>query len=263
MPRRGQGNLGEAPAEDELHLADLDRTDGRHRRQLGEERLHPIGSAQRSRGEGGKAIEPFAPRRLVRERGELVEEGQGKSTEALEIGALAQDAFHPCVAGFLEIGELELELAPQAIEATFPPVAASDHRRLDEQLFPAPRCPQRAGLDGSIRCRMGIVLEERPRFLLLGLPEQRDELVVRRHPAFAGGRGGRRRSLRGRKGYLAERKVLGEPPRREPFGGAGEEREERPAGGVGLQDAASEPGRHSGAAEGFFEERPVGRRRSQ
>src|SRR5207237_6965546 len=131
----------------------------------------------------------------------------------------APHAIGGSVARLLEIAEPELELAPETFQAARPALAAPDHRGFDEQLLPAPRSPQRAGLDRGVRRRVGIVLGMRP--FLFDLSEKNDQLVVGRDPSLAGGRRWRRRPFRGRKRYLAERKVLREPARGEPFGGAG------------------------------------------
>ena len=54
--RRWHRQLAEPRAEDELHLVEVDRTDRRHRLELGEGGEYRVGTAQRGRGECAKLI---------------------------------------------------------------------------------------------------------------------------------------------------------------------------------------------------------------
>ncbi len=136
-------------------------------------------------------------------------------------------------------------------------------RRVDEQRLPAPRRPHVGPLGGQkLIARRGL---SPGRSLGRGLQpfdhvEQRQ--LARRQRLVA--RGDQRRRIRRRAAgrgvaprHLAERQVFGEAPRRQVVGGAGEQREEGPAGRIRAPRAAREPGRHLGALERLFDRAPV------
>ncbi len=147
----------------------------------------------------------------------------------------------------------------EPLEAALPSIETADHRRLDDQILPAPRRAQRPGevvfgfaagglRDGFVlRLNIfGAILERQHRF---------DNVVGRRRPAVCVARFVER--------DLAERHVFGEAACRQLFVRAREQRQQRAARRIGSTRAAMEPCRNPGTIECVFEHAEVGLRRSQ
>jgi hypothetical protein len=163
--------------------------------------------------------------------------------------------------------QLAREIACESVEPALPAHATADHRGVDEQLLPAPRRAQHAARDGL---RVGIL---DPAEVRLGLRvthfgervghRRLHQLFIGRDPAISVRRRGGRRAGGARVGHFAEREVFREATRREPLGGARDEREEGAAAGVRSHRAARELRRHAGARERLVEVRVVLVRRAQ
>ncbi len=142
-----------------------------------------------------------------------------------------------------QLDDPELIVGGQAVEPPPPAglalraAASTDDGRLDDELFPSPGRPQRAGHDGflvgvdrrvrRVGRRVGIVR------LVAGGKKFAEDLVARRH------RIGRARSL-GDPRDLAERKIFVEPLGGQPVDGRRQQGDERAAGRIGAPRAAIE-----------------------
>lgn len=179
-------------------------------------------------GEGGEALEPFAPGGLFGEIVKALDEGEGETLKAAEPIELALEVLAKGVLLLLERFEAEAEFGFETTEAALPAVPAADDSRVDEEAFPL----------GGFGKAWGFGVEGR-----------RFGLEIGGDPT--GGHG----SLDG--WGLAEGEVLGEAGGGNTFGGAGEQSEEGAASGFGADGAAGEVSGDSGAAESFFNERLI------
>ena len=199
----------------------LDRTDRSNGSQLREDHEHAVGPLERPGRQPPEPVKPLAPARLRRQAVELVYEWEDVAGEG---GEIVQRSFK-CRSLRLvlpaKLREVAAQFVREAIDPAPPAIAAADHRGLHEQAFPTPRRPQLSVSDGCIRgwrrrvrcCGCGDVA--------CALKcKRRDKLGVRRDPKIVPrlGLGGHTigRGVR----HLTEREILGELPRREPFGGA-------------------------------------------
>ena len=216
---RRQRQLAQASRQHQPHLGEPDRSHRPQRRQLGQQREDARRLAQRPRGERAQRLQPLAPRGLLGQRQQRIEQRQREVAERLEI---APGPLRPLGAGLvlaaqrlLAAGQL-LPLAghpPLPAGAGLPRVAAADHRRVEQQLLPAPG----SAAGGSVGISRRVVVPEvlaRRCSRLRGRPLQSRRKQVlsrrRRHPALGLGLGLRRRALAVDVGHLAQREVLGE-----------------------------------------------------
>ena len=132
-------------------LLERDRSDLRHRAQVGERLEHPHRPAQHVRREGEEAFEPAAPRVVVGPRGELVDDRQRELPQMRQVPEVALQARAAGGLGLLarQLVDAAAIVVREAVEPATPPRAAvrarasADHRRFDNQLFPLPRRSQR------------------------------------------------------------------------------------------------------------------------
>ncbi len=138
------------------HFLETDGADIRHRPQRCQRLENAIGTAQRGLGQRDEAIEPLTPRRAIRPCGKRIDDGQREVAEVTEIFQVALVPPDTRRFGFLALQRLDPQLVVvlQAIETPAPPLAAvragaaSDNRRLDDELFPLPRRSQCPGNHG-------------------------------------------------------------------------------------------------------------------
>ncbi len=159
----------------------------------------------------------------------------------------------------LQLGAPEFQLRAEPAETPLPALAIADHRRVDQQALPSPRRAQSAF---DHRHRIGREVCDLAAGScggrgVFGLRGRRGagEFEVRCDEAP--------RPVAIRVGHLRERKILGVAARREMLGGAGQQREQSAAAGLGPGGAAREAGRNRGAIERFFQIRHVTSRRMQ
>ena len=151
------------------------------------------------------------------------------------------------------------EFGLKPAQARVPALASADHRRVNQQAFPAPWRTGGAVGDRRGGGRRGIALAGG------GLRDSalRDtglqELRIGRHEFARRRRRSRRRRIRFRQ--LRERQIFGEAAGRETLGGASEQRQQGAAARFGADRAAGELGRDSRAGQRFFEIRRIARRR--
>ncbi len=134
-------------------LVERHRPDVGHRPELGERLQHARRPPQRLVGQIAEPIDPLAPHRLVGPVGERIDDRQGKCAQVRQVPQIAfesRDARRFRLLAF-QLRDAVAELGRQAVEPPPPPAlpvcasAAPDDRRLDDQLFPFPGRPQRAG----------------------------------------------------------------------------------------------------------------------
>ncbi len=239
------------------------RSDARHRAKRRENVEHAVGATECPPGQLDEAIEPLAPRRGVRPLREFVDDRQRELAEVTKVLEIAFERGNPRRLRLVapELGNSQPVVGSQPSEPPPPPPAAvgtrpaANHGRLDDQLFPFPRRPQRAR---NHRFVVGIerrVLGERGllgRLRLFVLERPRKEFVAR--DSVGSGLGlGLELDLR----HLAEREVLVESLCRQSFDRARQQRDERPAGRIGPANAAIEIRLDAGACAGVLEKAEV------
>ncbi len=268
LPRRLAIELRQPRPQDTAHLGQRHRSDGRHRPQIGEQLEDAHRMPEGARRQRRQPCQPVAPRRLRRQRGELVDEREREAPQVVQGGELAPHGLAGAASRLLrfERPPAQIELGVQAAQASVPargPAAWPGVRRhggIDEQGLPAPRRADVGALDRRRRRRRG-----RVRLLDAGEQIQQRELAGPECLVARGDEGRRRRiGPPGRRiapRHLAERQVFGEAARRQVVGGAGEQRQEGAAGRIGPPRAAREPGRHPGPLQRLLERPPVALRR--
>ena len=251
------GQLGQPARENQAHFGEGDGPDRTHGSKLGEQREDARRVSQSAGGECAERVQPRGPGRARRKRRERVEQRQREVAQRSEVGHLALDALGLRLV-FGEGRESGSKLRLETVQPPLPAAPAADHRRLDQELLPAPRSSQGARHD---RC----VQVYRPPGIVRGsgiLRQGRSELRIRRHPAVTG-----RRRLRWRAGdglrNLAEAQVLGEPARGETVGGAGKQREKGASRGIGLLRSRGEVRGDSGTHKRLLQQRTILERRPE
>ena len=224
-PRRRIGDVAQARREHELHLVELDRPDRRHRLELGERRQHRRGLAQRGAGERAEAVEPLAPGRPLRQRRQARRSAAARTRAGGRARAGRVDAPSRASSSLASTSRRRRSSsAARPSSRRAQRSLAADHRRVDQQLLPAPRRAQRARDHGRQRRDPGTTTCSSRR---VGGPLGSGGGTRSCSGGDAGGVG-RARSVGVR--HLREREVLGEAARREALGRAGEQRQQRATG---------------------------------
>ena len=240
--------------------------DRRHGPQSREHLQHPRRTLKDLRRESGKCVQPLPPCRPLGPASQRVDDRQRERAQMTKIAQVALEASDAWRVRFFapQFREAKLVLRRQPVKpATPPPLAvdavhAADHRRLDDQLFPFPRRPQRPGNDRLV-VRIGYAVwrdEVGRRIVVRRRSEARVRLVV------GHGRKTGRATLANARN-LTEREVFIEAPRRQLLAGARQERHERASGRIRASRTAIEMGGHSGARERVLEQTQILLRRAQ
>jgi len=138
---RTHHHVGEPPLENEPRLAQIDRADVGHRRQLGQNGEHALGPPERARRERRQLVEPSAPVGGER-RGERLEIGEEREcirAQAVERLDVALDARGARLVVEQHLLAIVGQLLPETEEPLSPAIATSDDGGVDEQLLPDAR----------------------------------------------------------------------------------------------------------------------------
>ena len=242
------------------HLGKRYRTDPRHRPQLAQHRQHAVRLPQRHRDQCLQGVQPVAPRRFIRERGQALDHRQREPLQMAEVTEIALDGLE---ARGLRIvsragGAAQLQLLRQAGKPAAPAVEPAYDRGVDQQAVPLPGGARRIGR-GRLADGAGVFSEIR-----FGAVRWRRVRQCRRRQQLRGLRGmapGVKVLGRGAVGAerrrLRDGKVLREPARRQPLGGARQQRQQRAAAGIWCARAARKPRRRTGAAQRGLERRRI------
>ena len=144
--------LKEQTSKDDEDLVQLDRTDGRHGRQLRADRGHTIRVLEGPRRKRPEPIEPLAPARLGRQAIELVDERERVRCKGGKIVQCSRERSCLRLVFPADLRELAAQLVREPVDPTAPAIAPSDHRGLHEQTLPTPRRPQLSVSNGRIGC---------------------------------------------------------------------------------------------------------------
>ena len=144
-----------------------------------------------------------------------------------------------------ELGEARAQFIGEAVEAPPPAVARADYCRIDQQLFPAPRCAQLAIAHRRFRPFRGNSLRRLRRRLRPGRPCPHLVASVSESAPPTGRRGAAAGGARlgSRIRNLAEREIFGKAAGRQAFKRASEQGEEGAAGRIGTAGATREVNR--------------------
>ena len=256
--RRGTGpQLRQPLVEHVASVGDPRRPDLRHRPQIAQHGQHAVGIGQHHRRQLFQVIEPFAPERLRRKPRQPADHREREAPEMFQVHAIAFETLHARRLRILgpQFRQLHPQLVRQPVQPPLPAIPAADHRRFDQQPLPARRRAERARKDrlvvavgatlpGSIPAGRGFREEVEKRRLRRNRRHLRG--AVGRYPAAPI----TRRSAAGvEPGHLAEGEVFREPPGRETFRRAREQRQECAPGRIGNAGASGEPRPDAGAIE--------------
>ena len=120
--------------EDVTDFEQRDRSDCRHRAQIGEHPQHVFGLAEDARREAFEALQPIAPRRFVGPLRDSLDQRNGKGAQVLEILQFSfelWDARRVWLV-FHQLANLQAVLLRETIQTPCPALAAADDCRLDQ-----------------------------------------------------------------------------------------------------------------------------------
>ncbi len=251
----------EAIGHDVAGFVERDRTDRAHGPQLGEHAQDALGTPHHVGYERRESIEPFTPGRRRRPRRQPIDHRERERPQVTEIAEIAFETRRAGRVGILAAFLVDLDPIAfrEPVEAPMPARRiAADDRGLDDQRFPLPRRPQRAGNDGLL-VRVGAI--SRTRLAVAGRVvsthglRKRQHLVVRHDYV---GNVLRLVQLRD----LGEREIFREAARRELLARACQDGDEGAARRMRASCAALEPGWHARARQRMLEQRDVPLRRA-
>ena len=251
----------QAFAEHALDLGQVDLIDLRERPEFGQHLEHGLRVPERHRRQPAETIEPDAPVGALRQIVQKLDQGQREVPERAETRDLTLEVAATALTFVGGLAKLQPELGVESLQALPPAPGAAHHRRVHQQPLPPRRGPERAG---GRRVFPGVVDILRAGGRWRGLRGRRlvrlehELLAGRLHPGHILDL--RRRTIRGRLRRLAERQILREAARREPFTGAGEQGQESATGRVGVQRTPRDVGGDSGTPERVLHQGQVGRR---
>ena len=235
------------PRPGRAHLVERRPGRPRHRLELGEHRQHPLRAAQRDRRERRAAREPFAPGALGREARRAGRSAAGRSCRrcsrfcrSRSIRAIRGESGSSRASRAMRGAILGSQPVQALLQRSLPPITAAStsscSHRHGARTVPATTgassasgsCRACPPASGGLQAR--IPRSRQARGSRLQVPPTRVRRPAARRPRRAG--------------HLAEREILGEPSRRQPFRGAGEQRQQRAPGriGPGRCRARSRPG---------------------
>ena len=150
----------QSSGEDITDFEQRDRSDCRHRPQIGQHPQHVLGLAEDARREPLEALQPVAPGRFVGPLGDRLDQRERKGAQVLEILQLALEVRDARRVRFVfrQLANLQAILLRQTIQAPRPAFAAADDGGFDQQALPFPGRPKGAGHDcaGSVIGDCGI-----------------------------------------------------------------------------------------------------------
>jgi hypothetical protein len=139
LRRRWHGHFQQTAFEDDENFTERDRTDGRHRCQLGQYREYPVGLLERSRRELAQLVEPLPPLGRGRQTVEQIDQRNGVASEGGQVIERSPQCRRLHLFFLAKLGEPEPEIVGEPADPTSPAITSSDYRRLDEKALPAPR----------------------------------------------------------------------------------------------------------------------------
>ena len=244
------------------------RADVAHRPQIGQRLQHALRPMQAAPGDRTEALDPFAPGRLFGPLGERIDDRQRELPQVRQVPEIALEPGDARRLGlfFLQRLDSAAVVGGEPVEPAPPPRLAvlarapADDRRFDDQLFPFPRRPQRAGDDRFV------VRVDR----LIGGADRRVSQASRsessgRSPVLVGLTALRRAAAIGAAAgrwladarHLAKRQILVEPLGGQAVDGAREQRDERAARRIRPARAAIEVDRHAAPRARMLEQPEV------
>ncbi len=143
--RRPLGDGGELVAQHVAHLVEGHRPDGAERAELRQHGQHALRAPEHGGGEGLEVADPLRPGGGGGQRRQRVDHRQGEAREVLEVGEVPLDRREARGVRLLlpQLFEPEAHLRGESLQPAHPPLAAADHRRVDEEPLPLPRRTER------------------------------------------------------------------------------------------------------------------------